>query len=332
MSGNIHAQTRTRLRSIIFVWVLVLSALLAACGGTTQAKTYTIGVVNYVPVLDQVLGGFKARMAELGYVEGKNVTYIYHGVTAPNPQAMESEVKSLLDQKVDMFLTMGTLPTLTAKSAVAGTDIPVVFAPVINPVEEGAVASISHPGGNVTGVQNGNTIAKAMEWLHKIAPQATKIYVIYNPKDEVALTSIKPLPEAARTLGLELVLNEAHNPEEALAAIKAMPKDAALFLVPTPSLNPMNPVIETAVKRGIAVGSTGGTDLQSGALITYAANFSAMGNQSARLADQILKGTKPADLPVETAEFFLSINLKTAKAIGLNIPAATLAQANTVLR
>jgi putative ABC transport system substrate-binding protein len=86
------------------------------------------------------------------------------------------------------------------------------------------------------------------------------------------------------------------------------------------------------VKRGIAVGSTGGTDLQAGALITYAANFSAMGNQSARLADQILKGTKPADLPVETAEFFLSINLKTAKAIGLNIPDATLAQANTVLR
>ena len=74
MSGNIHAQTRKHLRSIIFVWVLVLSTLLAACGGTTQAKTYTIGVVNYVPFLDPVLDGFKARMAELGYVEGTNIT------------------------------------------------------------------------------------------------------------------------------------------------------------------------------------------------------------------------------------------------------------------
>jgi putative ABC transport system substrate-binding protein len=332
MSYNPQAQAQPRPRWPLLVWVLMLSLLLAACGGAPQAKTYTIGVVNYVPVLDQVLGGFKASMAELGYVEGKNVTYIYHGVTAPNSEAMGREVKSLLDQKVDLFLTMGTLPTLTAKSAVAGTDIPVVFAPVINPVEEGAVASISHPGGNVTGVQNGNTIAKALEWLHKVVPLATKIYVIYNPKDEVALTSIKPLPEAAHTLGLELVLDKVPSREEALAAIKTMPKDAALFLVPTPSLNPMSPVIEAAVKRGIAVGSTGATDLQTGALITYAANFSAMGNQSARLADKIFKGTKPADLPVETAEFLLSINLKAAQAIGLDIPDAILKQAAEVVR
>jgi putative ABC transport system substrate-binding protein len=73
--------------------------LLAACGGTPQTKTYTIGVVNYVPSLDQVLDGFKGRMAELGYVEGKNVTYIYNGITAPDPQSMDREVQSLMDQK-----------------------------------------------------------------------------------------------------------------------------------------------------------------------------------------------------------------------------------------
>jgi putative ABC transport system substrate-binding protein len=332
MSGNHHVQTRPRARWLILVWLLVLSALLAACGGTPQAKTYTIGVVNYVPSLDQVLGGFKARMTELGYVEGQNVTYIYHGATAPDTQSIDREVKSLQNQKIDMFLTMGTLPTLTAKSAVAGTDTPVVFAPVINPVEEGAVESINHPGGNVTGVQNGYTIAKALEWLHKIVPQATKIYVIYNPKDEVALTSIKSLPEVASKLGLELVLDQVHTREEALGAINVMPKDAALFLVPAPSLNPMSAVIETAVKRGIVVGSNSHADLQAGALVTYAASFSAMGNQAARMADQILKGTKPGDLPVETAEFLLKINLKTANAIGLDIPDAILKQAAEVVR
>jgi putative tryptophan/tyrosine transport system substrate-binding protein len=332
MACNPHVQTQPRARWLIVVLLLVLSVLLAACGGTPQAKTYTIGVVNYVPSLDQVLGGFKVRMAELGYVEGKNVIYIYHGVTAPDPQSMDREVKSLQEQKIDMFLTMGTLPTLTAKSAVAGTDTPVVFAPVINPVEEGAVESINHPGGNVTGVQNGYTTAKALEWLHKIVPQATKIYVVYNPKDAVALTSIKSFPEVASKLGFELVLDEVHTREEAMSAINAMPKDTALFLVPTPSLIPMAPFIETAVKRGIAVGTNSHGDLESGAVVTYAASFSAMGNQAARMADQIFKGTKPADLPVETAEFLMKINLKTAQAIDLDIPDAILKQAAEVVR
>jgi ABC-type uncharacterized transport system substrate-binding protein len=219
-----------------------------------------------------------------------------------------------------------------AKKAVEGTDIPVVFAPVINPVEEGVVASIAQPGGNVTGVQNGNTVPKAMEWLHKIAPQATKIHVIYHPEDAVALTTIAALPETAATLGVELVLDEVRSPEEALAAIEALPKDAAIFMVPTPRLDPGDARIEAAVKHGLAVGSTNPGQLKVGAIVTYGANFSAMGKQAAGLVDQILKGTKPADLPVETAEYFLDINLLTAQAIGLDIPDEILRQAATVVR
>jgi len=316
-----------------FVLLGIVMLALAACGqAQPQSKSYTIGVVNYVPVLEQVFDGFKARMTELGYVEGKNVTYIYHGITPPDPQQIDREVKGLLNEKVDMFLTMGTLPTLTAKSVVAGTEIPVVFAPLINPVEEGAVDTVNRPGGNVTGVQNGNTIAKALEWLHKTVPHAAKIYVLYQPKDEVALTSIKPLPEDASRLSFELVLDEVQNSQEAMAAIQNMPKDAALLFVPAPSLEPVAPLIEAATKRGIPVGSTSGSHLQAGVLVAYAASFPAMGQQAARMADQILKGTKPTDLPVETAEYFLTINLKTAKAIGLEIPDAMLAQANTLIR
>lgn len=317
---------------LILIFFSLTSLLLTACGTTAQAKTYTIGVVNYVPILEQVLDGFKAEMAERGYVEDQNVTYIYHGVIKPDPQVMDQEVKSLLDQKVDLFLTLGTLPTLTAKKAVEGTDIPVVFAPVINPVEEGVVASITQPGGNVTGVQNGNTIPKAMEWLHTIAPQATKVHVFYHPEDAVALTSIAVLPETAATLGVELVLNEVRSPEEVITAIEALPKDAAIFMVPTPRLDPSDARIEAAVKHGLAVGSTDSSQLKAGALVAYGANFSAMGKQAAGLVDQILKGTKPADLPVETAEYFLDINLQTAQAIGLDIPDEILRQAATVVR
>src|SRR5687767_8004977 len=126
-------------------------------------------------ILDPVLDGFKARMAELGYVEGRSIAYVYHGAVAPDPKAVEAEVRALLAQKVDLLLTLGTLPTRMAKQAVEGTSIPVVFAPVINPVDEGLVQSVTRPGGNVTGVQNGTTIPKALEWLLKLAPRTRKI-------------------------------------------------------------------------------------------------------------------------------------------------------------
>jgi len=311
---------------------MLTGLLLMACGGTTPAKTYTIGVVNYAPVLEPVLAGFKDRMAALSYVEGKNVTYIYHGVLEPDPQVIEREVKRLLDQKVDLFLTLGTRPALVAKKALAGMAIPVVFAPVINPVGEGIVESLIRPGGNVTGVQNSDAFPKALEWLHKIVPQAMKVYVFYHPKDTVALTAIRPLPEIAPSLGVELVLDEVHSPQEAIAAIETLPKDAVLFLVPTPSLEPLSALIEAAVKHGVAVGANHYSYLKAGALVTYAPNLSAIGKQAAQLADQIFKGTKPADLPVETAEYFLSINLQTATALDLNIPDEFLRQADMVVR
>ena len=269
------------------------------------------------------------------YVEGKNVTYLYHGVLAPDPQVIEREVKSLMDQKVDLFLTLGTRPALVAKKALAGTAIPVVFAPVINPVGEGIVENLSRPGGNATGVQDGDTLPKALEWLHKIAPQATKVYVLYHPKDNVAHASIKPLRDIAPSLGVELVLDEVSTPGEAIAAIETLPQGAAIFVVPTPSLEPLSALIEVAVQHGIAVGASNHSYLSSmkaGAVVTYAGSFPAIGQQAARLADQIVKGTKPADLPVETAEHFLHINIHTATAIGLDIPDEYLRQADMVVR
>jgi putative ABC transport system substrate-binding protein len=332
MLGCIKAQNTN---TSLVLCAILTGLLLTACGGTPSPKTSTIGVVNYVPALEPVLAGFKARMAELGYVEGKNITYIYHGVLDPDPQVIEREVKRLLGQKVDLFLTLGTRPALVATKALAGTAIPVVFAPVINPVGEGIVENLSRPGGNATGVQDGDTLPKALEWLHKIAPQATKVYVLYHPRDNVAHAAIKPLRDIAPSLGVELVLDEVFNPGEAIAAIETLPKDAAIFVVPTPSLEPLSALIEVAVQHGIAVGASNHSylsSMQAGAVVTYAGSFPAMGQQAARLADQIVKGAKPADLPVETAERFLHINLQTATAIGLDIPDEFLRQADMVMR
>jgi putative ABC transport system substrate-binding protein len=227
---------------------------------------------------------------------------------------------------------MGTLPTRMAKQAVEGTNVPVVFGPVINPVQEGLVQSVTRPGGNVTGVQNGTTIPKALEWLHTIAPRARKVYVIYHPRDAVSQTAMKSFPEIAATLGFELVTRPVQSREEALAIVAQLPRDAAIFAVPAPSLEPVSHLLAAAIERRIPVAAQIDGYATKGALLTYGPSMVAMGKQAGRLADQIFKGAKPADLPVETSEYFLEINLRTAKLIGLDVEDTTLRQANSIVR
>jgi len=317
--------------TLLLVFTVVLGLLFASCGGRPERK-YTVGVVNYMQVLDPVLDGFKARMAELGYVEGRSIAYVYRGAVAPDPKVVEGEVRGLLAQKVDLLLTMGTLPTRMAKQAVEGTNVPVVFGPVINPVQEGLVQSVTRPGGNVTGVQNGTTIPKALEWLHKIAPRARKVYVIYHPRDAVSQTAMRSFPEIAATLGFELVTRPVQSREEALAIVAQLPRDAAIFAVPAPSLEPVSHLLAAAIERRIPVAAQIDGYATKGALLTYGPSMLAMGKQAGRLADQIFKGAKPADLPVETSEYYLEINLRTAKLIGLDVEDTTLRQANSIVR
>ena len=319
--------------TILIVIFFITGLLLTACGGIqAQAKTYTIGVICYHATLETSLDGFKTRLAELGYVEGENVTYIYNG-PMPDPQAGEREAESLVAQDVDLIFTMGTQATLQAKQAVEGTDVAVIFAPVLNPVEEGIVESISQPGGNVTGVQTGNTLPKALEWLLKLVPEATKVYVPYHPEDGISITSIALLHEAAATLGVELVPGEVRTLEELIAAIKTLPGDAAIFLVPAPRFESrISDIIKVATERGIATGTYQSVFFDKGASVCYGGDLFSTGEQASKLADQVLRGTAPADLPVETAEYFLTINLQAAEVLGLDISDEVLLQADIIVR
>jgi putative ABC transport system substrate-binding protein len=249
----------------------------------------------------------------------------------PDPQAGKREAESLVAQDVDLIFTIGTQATLRAKRAVEGTDIAVIFAPVIHPVEEGVVESARHPGGNVTGVQGGNTIPKALEWSLMLVLGATKVYVPYNRVDKASVTSVALLYDAAFTLGIELVLDEVSTPEEVMATIETLPEDGVFFMVALPSLGGID-FAEVATERGIAVGSYLSVITESGGLVSYATDHFFIGKQAARLADQVLRGTAPADLPVETSECFLTIDLKIAQAIGLDIPDEILGQADTIIR
>jgi putative ABC transport system substrate-binding protein len=307
--------------------------LLTACD-TVQPpqKTFTIGVVSYVSIHAPVIEGFKAKMTESGYVEGDTVMYIDNGPVAPEPQAVDAEIENLLAQDIDLLFSVGNLATLRAKHAVEGTDMPVVFGAVARPVDKGIVKSLSQPGGNLTGSQTNSQGPKALEWLVTIVPGTRKVYVPYNPDESISIDVLNELSKASSQIGIELILDEVHSVEEALAAIEGLPDDVdAVFRIPSPTLDSRNAELSrAAIEQGLPLGA--GLPLDEAVLITLTSDFFTMGKQAARLADQIRQGIRPADLPVETAEFFLTINLKTADAIGIDIPNEILIQADTIIR
>jgi putative ABC transport system substrate-binding protein len=292
----------------------------------------TIGVVNYSPALDGVFEGFKQGMAEGGYVEGENVTYIYEGAVG-TIDALDHAIETLLAEDVDLILSITTPATQKAKQATQGTDQPVVFAPVTDPVASGIVDSLTDPGGNLTGVQNRGSIAKGLEWLKAVAPGTTLLFVPHNPDDNSSVQGLTELTEAAAKAGLDLDVVEVRTEDEFNAAIAAIPEDAdAIFMLPSGFFSARTAeFVEAGIAYELPVSSVA-PQCERGVLMSYGHEYVPIGNQVARLAGQILDGTAPANLPVETPDFYLCINLQTAQAIGLDIPADVLAQADKIIR
>jgi putative tryptophan/tyrosine transport system substrate-binding protein len=328
MSRLIKVPTKTKVACIVMSCFI----LIVVCGCQHREKTFAIGIVSYVSKHSDVIEGFKAGMTELGYVEGKNIRYVYHGVVQDNQNAIDAEVKELIAEDVDVLLSVGNMAALRAIQAVEGTGRPVIFTLVSNPVECGIVKNLNHPGGNATGVANTNSLPKALEYLKTITPGLKKFYLPYNPDDEVLGFNISDVKAVAANLGVELNIHEIHSVEETVAAIKNLPEDVnAVFLLPSPTLNRRSgELCQAAIERGVPIGSRGPVDEL--VLITYSDNLYSIGKQTSRYAQAIRQGMPPSELPVDMSETFLTINLKTAEKIGLNVPDIILAQARIIKR
>ena len=315
----------------LFALLVMLALSVLLLSSCKQDETPTIGVIVEVSILEPSFDGFKAGMTELGYVEGEDVTYIYNGITEATPEAMDAEIKNLLDQQVDMLVTVGTLAHLQAKQAVAGTDMPVVFLSCARPVDTGLIDSINQPGGNLTGTQVGLSFGKALEMLVEVS-QAQKVYVPYNPNDEASLTTLPFVEERATSLGIELVLDEVGSVAEAVTAIETLPEDIdAIFRIPSPTLDPENNLLsQAAIEQGLPMG--GSVPLDDAVLISVTNDLFESGKAAAPIADHILNGVDPAVEPVRSTDFTLTVNLETANAIGLEISDAVLGQADTIIR
>lgn len=313
---------RVSLLSFVFMAVVVM---LSGCGHKDSSKTSnaTIGVLSNTALLEPVLDGFKDRMNELGYVEGKNVAFLYAGPQADTPQ-LEASAQTLVDRDVDVILALGLPAAQVARDATSGTDTPVVFVPVEDPVEAGLADTLSHPGGNLTGISYGANDAKRFEWLTRMVPTATQIYIPYDPETGSLTTAWEAVQQTAETLNVEIVPCACGDGEDPDQALRTIPPDVdAVFLLADPTLARHLPFILIAARQAnLPV---------VGALFAYGMDMPTAGKQAAKLAAEILKGASPSELPIEIADSVLTVNLKAAGDLKLDVPDTVLRQANVIV-
>lgn len=321
---------------LIYLLLVVLSVL--ACDDTEQRipppsqSPSTIGVVNTASSLELRLVGFKDKMSELGYVEGESVVYIYGGPVGANVEDIEPVVQDLLAREVDLILSLGTPATIVVKRVTAGTGVPVVFC-VNDPLAAGIVPDLRHPGGNMTGTRSEPADGRRLEFLLQVAPFVRRVYVPYNPEDPAPSKALAGVSEAASRLGVELVLREARNDGGVAAAVGNIPDDVdAIFLLPDSLLdNHMAEWVGAALARRLPLSGANLDSVEAGALISYGVDLRAGGGIAADLAGQILEGSNPGDLSVQPDPLALGVNLKTATAIGVEIPDEILKQADPII-
>jgi putative tryptophan/tyrosine transport system substrate-binding protein len=278
---------------------------------------------------------FRQGLRDLGHVEGKSIAIEYRYANARFDK-LPALADELIRLKVDV-LVVSTTPAVEAAKNATST-IPIVFFGVFDPVAAGLIDSLARPGGNVTGFTNvATTLAgKRLELLKETVPKLFRVAVLYDPKSPGSVPQWNESQRQARELGLQLHSMEVSSADKYESAFKEAVKarSAALAVTADPLANAnRKQIADLATKARLPAIYPWGEFVDNGGLMSYGPNFAAVGRDVARYVDKILKGTKPADLPVEQpTKFELMINLKTAKALGLTIPPVVLMRAERVIK
>jgi putative ABC transport system substrate-binding protein len=288
-----------------------------------------------------LVAAFQQELSKLGWIEGKNLSVDYRFSDGKRERLSEFAAE-LVRLKVDLIVVTGVQSALAAQKAT--TTIPIVFASAPDPVGLGLVASLARPGGNVTGLTNisGELGGKLLELLKEIDPKLNRVALVIPGGQALELGAanklfVKEIEVPARGLKVELVSLVVRGPEDYEGAVRAAIKeraDALLSRLPpgTPSAH-RKQFMESAAKSRLPVVSATNLDTEAGGLISYGRDPSESYRRAATYVDKILKGAKPADLPVEApTKLTMVINLKTAKQIGLTMPQKVLARADRVIK
>jgi putative ABC transport system substrate-binding protein len=281
------------------------------------------------------VGGFHKGLSETGYVDGKNVTVEYHWLEGKYDRLPEL-LADLVRRQVAVIATLSTLTTQVAKAATA--TIPIVFFVGVDPVELGLVGSFAKPGGNLTGINllTAEIVAKRLRLLHDLLPNAARIAVLVDPNNATMTeTAVQDVQKAAPTMGLQTQIINATTVNEINDVFAAFERDRpdALFVVPDPFLASRRVQLATLTARDRIPATYPVRDyVEVGGLMSYGPDFTDMFRHVGVYAGSILKGAKPAELPVlQSNKFDFVINLTTAKALGLTIPSGVMAIADEVI-
>jgi putative ABC transport system substrate-binding protein len=306
-----------------------------AARAEAPVKIARIGFLGLAPASawSGEVNALRAGLRELGYIEGNNIVLDFRWATSVGEMSVLAN--ELVHSNVDIIFAPASTQVEPARQATK--TIPIVFAQHADPVGTGHVASLAHPGGNITGVSMVLTelAAKGLEILKQAVPSANRIGILWNPTTPSHVKVVNEIEVAGKTLGVQLLMTPVQTIDDFEAAFSIMRRERADgFLVPpSPLTNSQpRPLAELGLKFRLP-GMFGNKDnVAAGGLMSYGADFNYMYRHAAIYIDKILRGEKPSDLPVEQAsKYDLVLNLKTARALGIDLPPTLLARADEVI-
>jgi ABC-type uncharacterized transport system substrate-binding protein len=319
-----------------FIWLIGGAA--AAWPLALHAQPAKSPVIGFLVPGSQASHGawvaaFARRLSELGWTDGRNIAIEYRWAAGDNARMAEFAAE-FVQRKVDVIVSSANGVNIASK---ATSSIPIVFAAFNDPVATGIAKSLAQPGGNVTGltVQPSDLASKRIDLLREIVPKMRRLSALANVAGSGFLQETASIRAAAAALSIEadiLELRTADDIPPALARLKGRPPDA-LYVLSEPLVNANKVQILQAVTEARVPTIFGFREfVEAGGLISYGANFPDLFSRAAEFVDKILRGAKPADMPVQQpVKFDLIVNLKTAKALGLTIPEAFLLRADEVI-
>jgi putative ABC transport system substrate-binding protein len=305
---------------------------LSASAQQAGRKIVTIGILAIEPW--PPIDTFRQALDDLGYIEGKNVRFEYRYAKGHNERLPEL-ANDLVGLNVDVILTWGTDAVLAAKQAT--TTIPIVMGVIGDALESGIVTNLARPGGNVTGcsLRTAELEAKRLQLLKELVPGLSRIAILFNPTNHYMPLALQSARKGAQMLNASLAVYEVHDTPTLEAAFVTLTKDRPdAFLVPADTflVSQRSRIAQFAIENKLPSVYTFREYIEAGGLIAYTPNYNDLFRRAASYVDKILKGAKPGDLPIEQPRgFHLFINLKTAQALGLTVPARLLAAADEVI-
>ena len=316
-----------------FFLLLFLAAWISPASAIAQ-HVYHIGALlgedQFVPALE----GFKKKMAELGYSEGKNISYQVYNAESER-ERLQRFAEKLVQDKPDLIVTSSTTATVPVAKLTRGTQLPVVFLSAGNPLQ--FVKSYASSGNNLTGISAASVdlTAKRLELLRELAPWVRRVVSLNHPQGVNYGDNLIAVREAAKKMGLVIKGVNASSREELERVIRTITRKEADAILLQPDAffaKNIEVVIQQSLKEKLPVIPTLINNVKRGGLATYSPDYFTLGQQGAALVNRILRGAKPADLPIEQPlKLVLAINLKTAKAIGLKISKELLLRADEVI-